>query len=110
MVEFVIKYWMEFFFGLIISGMGVIGKLLYNQHKKNKAIELGVQALLRNGIVESYNKWEEKGYCPIYARENAVRMYVPYHTLDGNDVATDLLEYLKNLPSDPPKKEVESDD
>ena len=112
MIEFVIKYWMEFLFGGIISCLSVFAKLIYNQHKKNKALESGVEALLRNGIVQTYNKWEERGYCPIYARENAIRMYEPYHTLGGNDVETDLLEELKKLPTDPPheKEGVDDDD
>lgn len=104
MIEFILKYWIEFLFGVIISGMGVIGKILYSQHLKNKAIGKGVEALLRNGIVQTYNKWSELEYCPIYARENAIRMYEPYHTLGGNDVATDLIEDLKKLPTEPPKK------
>ena len=87
MIDFIVKYWIEFLFGLIISGMGVMAKLMYNQHLKNKAIDKGVEALLRNGIVQTYNKWSERGYCPIYARENATRMYEPYHILGGNDVA-----------------------
>ena len=49
-------------------------------------------------------KWSERGYCPIYARENATRMYEPYHILGGNDVATDLIEDLKGLPTEPQKK------
>lgn len=104
MIEFIVKYWIEFLFGLIISGMGVMAKLMYNQHLKNKAIDKGVEALLRNGIVQTYNKWSERGYCPIYARENATRMYEPYHILGGNDVATDLIEDLKGLPTEPQKK------
>lgn len=71
---------------------------------KNKAIDKGVEALLRNGIVQTYNKWSERGYCPIYARENATKMYEPYHILGGNDVATDLIEDLKGLPTEPQKK------
>lgn len=55
MIEFIVKYWIEFLFGLIISGMGVMAKLMYNQHLKNKAIGKGVEALLRNGIVQTYN-------------------------------------------------------
>lgn len=110
MIEFVIKYWMEFLFGLIISGMGVIGKILYSQHLKNKAIGKGVEALLRNGIVQSFNKWSVLGYCPIYARENALRMYEPYHKLGGNDVATDLIEDLKRLPTEPPNRKGEGAD
>lgn len=104
MIDFIVKYWIEFLFCLIISGMGVMAKLMYNQHLKNKAIDKGVEALLRNGIVQTYNKWSERGYCPIYARENATRMYEPYHILGGNDVATDLIEDLKGLPTEPQKK------
>ncbi|MCH5271882.1 MAG: hypothetical protein J1E83_14265 [Lachnospiraceae bacterium] len=102
MVEFIIKYWIEALFGLIIASMGVFAKILYAQYLKNRAIGKGVEALLRNEIVETYNKWSERGYCPIYARENAQRMYIPYHALGGNDVATDLLEDLKELPTEPP--------
>lgn len=58
MIDFIVKYWIEFFFGLIISGMGVMAKLMYNQHLKNKAIDKGVEALLRNGIVQTYNMRE----------------------------------------------------
>ena len=46
MIDFIVKYWIEFLFGLIISGMGVMAKLMYNQHLKNKAIGKGVEALL----------------------------------------------------------------
>ena len=101
MVDFILRYWIEVLFGVVLSGMGIIVKILHGQYVKNKAIGKGVEALLRNGIVQSYNKWSEKGYCPIYARENATRMYEPYHTLGGNDVATDLIEDLKKLPTEP---------
>lgn len=30
--------------------------------------------------------------------------YEPYHILGGNDVATDLIEDLKGLPTEPQKK------
>ena len=64
MIDFIVKYWIEFLFGLIISGMGVMAKLMYNQHLKNKAIDKGVEALLRNGIVQTYNKWSERVTAP----------------------------------------------
>lgn len=83
---------------------GCHGKTDVQSAFKNKAIGKGVEALLRNGIVQTYNKWSERGYCPIYARENATRMYEPYHILGGNDVATDLIEDLKGLPTEPQKK------
>ena len=37
---------------------------------QEKALSEGVQALLRESIVNSYNKHAEKGFCPIYAKES----------------------------------------
>lgn len=48
MIDFIVKYWIEFLFGLIISGMGVMAKLMYNQHLKNKAIDKGERLALNS--------------------------------------------------------------
>ena len=60
-----------------------------------------MQALLRDAIIRSYNKYSEMEYCPIYAKENVKHMYEPYHKLGGNDVATELVEKLLALPTEP---------
>lgn len=62
---------------------------------KSKAIADGVQCLLRESIIRDFNKWQEKGYCPIYAKESIKRAYESYKALDGNDVAKEL--YIKIL-------------
>ena len=36
----------------------------------------------------------------IYAKENVKRMYAPYHELGGNDVATELVEKILELPTE----------
>ena len=74
MIDFIVKYWIEFLFGLIISGMCVMAKLMYNQHLKNKAIDKGVEALLRNGIVHTYNKWSELFLVLLNLLINNIRM------------------------------------
>ena len=66
---------------------------------KNKAVAKGLEALLRDRIIDCYNKYEKKGVCPIYAKENVERLYLPYHELGGNDVATELVEQLLAMPS-----------
>lgn len=33
------------------------------------ATKLGVQALLRAQMISDYNKWSDRGYAPIYARQ-----------------------------------------
>ena len=74
-------------------------KAISDDRAKNKAVAKGLEALLRDRIIDCYNKYEKKGICPIYAKENVERLYIPYHELGGNDVATELVEQLLGMPS-----------
>ena len=63
-----------------------------------RAIRDGLCCLLRAEIIRQHEKWDEKGYCPIYAKESLRRAYKAYHALKGNDVATSLYEKTLDLP------------
>ena len=70
------------------------------EQEKNKAIADGVQSLLRESIVENFNKYTDRGYCPIYAKESIKKVYNSYHKLGGNDVATELYNKLLAMPEE----------
>lgn len=70
--------------------------------KRVSALESGVQCLLRAEIIRNHDKYIDKGYCPIYAKEALKRAYAAYHNLGGNDVATQLYHQVMELPTDPP--------
>jgi hypothetical protein len=70
------------------------------QDRKQQALEDGVQCLLRNSIVTDYNKYTNKGYCPIYAKETLKKTYQAYSNLGGNDVAKELYHKLLQMPSE----------
>lgn len=70
-----------------------------------KAIKNGLQCLLRAEIIRSHEKYKERGYCPIYAKEALTMAYNAYHALKGNDVATALYKECLELPTEPPEKE-----
>lgn len=70
--------------------------------KRDSALEDGVQCLLRAEIIRNHDKYIDKGYCPIYAKEALKRAYAAYHELHGNDVATQLYNEVMALPTDPP--------
>ena len=57
--------------------------------------------LLRESIVANYNKYQDKDYCPIYAKESIKRVYEAYHNLGGNDVATKLYHTMLDMPEEP---------
>lgn len=103
MVEFIIKYWLEFGFGLITLGLTASVRHFNKQDKIRKAeqdaIKKGIQALLRDGVINQYNKYMDKGYIPIYALENVTAMYKEYHALGGNGTITHLYEELLELPN-----------
>lgn len=70
---------------------------------KRKALSDGVEALLRQKIIDSYNKYADKGFCPIYAKEGIKRLYIAYHNLGGNDVATELYHKILAMREEPPE-------
>ena len=86
--------------GTAAWGYRVLAKRQKHEAVKNKALCEGVQALLRDRIIETYNHYNDKGYCPIYAKESMRRLYSAYHALGGNDVATELKEKVLAMPTE----------
>ena len=107
--EYVLAHWVDWLFAGITAAAGLgyrsVSKKLKTEHEKNEAIASGVQCLLRESIIDNYNKYTDKGYCPIYAKESLRRAYESYHDgLNGNDVATELYHKLLAMPGEPPKE------
>lgn len=109
MPDWIIKYWIEWIFGIVAAILLALfrglSKRVKDTQKKDNAIELGVQALLRAQMITDYNHYAEKGFAPIYARENFENCYKQYHNLGGNGVMADINEKFKALPTQPPKGE-----
>lgn len=82
----------------------VLGKFKDNR-KKYAALELGVQALLRAQMISDYNKWSEKGYAPIYAKQNFENCWVQYENLGKNGVMSGIHKHFMELPEAPQEKE-----
>lgn len=104
MPEWIAKYWIEWIFGLLIAALGVLWKTLSNkvkdEQRKNAAIEKGVQALLRAQMVNDYNHYSEKGFAPIYARENFENCWKQYENLGSNGVMQNIRDKFYALPTD----------
>ena len=82
--------------------LAAVFKILFTQIK---AIKLGLQALLRAQLITEWNKWSEKGYAPIYARENFENCWVQYHALGVNGVMDNIHTRFFELPIEPPEDE-----
>lgn len=86
----------------------VVGRYFLNRIKANdqktEAVQLGVQALLRDRLISEYNHYTEKGYAPIYARQNFENMWTQYHNLGKNGVMDDIHEKFLELPTEKRKE------
>ncbi|MBP0983106.1 MAG: hypothetical protein J6A19_05205 [Oscillospiraceae bacterium] len=70
------------------------------QNDRTNQLESGVQCLLRAEIIRSHEKYMDKGFCPVYAREALSRAYEAYHALGGNGTITGLYNQIIALPTD----------
>lgn len=50
------------------------------------------------------NKYSEKGFAPVYARDNFENCWKQYHSLGANGVMDDLHEKFLDLPTEAPNK------
>lgn len=98
--ELVLRWLVPFLCGGCISLVSTAVAGMQRSHKKEMAFKKGVQCLLRAEIIRSYDKYTERGFCPLYAKEALTRAYDSYHELGGNDVATDLYHQMMQMPNE----------
>ena len=83
-------------------------KYLHGLIKRNmedsKALKAGIQALLRSQMISDFNKYTEKGFAPIYARESFENCWKQYHSLGVNGVMDDLHTKFLELPTEAPEE------
>lgn len=82
--------------GAIIAYLLAVVKL---KKKENEALKVGVQALLRDRIIEIYYHYTEKGWMPLDVRNSLEACYKSYEALGENGVIDDLVEQLRELPN-----------
>ena len=86
---------------VVTLGNVVLTHLISHKAKlseRDQQLTNGVQCLLRAEIIRAHDKYAQKRFCPIYAKESLTRAYAAYHALGGNDVATDLYRQTMELP------------
>lgn len=97
MLESTIQTIINIIAGAVIS---YIFALYRAKKRENDALRAGVQALLRDRIIQAYNHYVcEKGWVPIYAKESIDACYKSYEALGDNGVIDSLMEQLNELPN-----------
>lgn len=108
-LEYIGSHWVEWLFAICLAiltaAWRTVSARLKVERERTEAIAEGVQSLLRESIVTNYNRYQDRGYCPIYAKESLKKVYHAYHDLGGNDVATELYKKVLAMPEEPAEEE-----
>ena len=70
---------------------------------QNKATMLGVQALLRDRLLQAFNHYLSRGWIGANERDNIDNMYTQYESLGENNVISDIYNQVRALPSISPE-------
>lgn len=83
----------------LLSFVTVVGSLLTYVIVQIRAVKRGLQALLRAQMIADYNHYSEKGFAPIYAKQNFENCWINYEALYKNGVMKDIHDRFMALPT-----------
>lgn len=77
--------------------------LIITTWAQTRAVKRGVQALLRDRLLQGYKYYRAQGWADEDDRTNLENVYQQYHALGANGVMDNLRQRFLDLPPDPPK-------
>lgn len=106
--DFVVKYWLEFIFGVIVAALSAayahLAKRFKAERAKNLAIENGLKGILRIQILDTYDRCVANGKTISISRKDAIgSVYRSYVALcesheDVDDTIKQLYEEIVHMP------------
>lgn len=101
MLDFIVRYWVEFLFGTMTTGIGFVCKTLYQrsktQEEEQKRVKEGILAMLHDRLYQACTFYISKGSIDVDSLKNVEYIYNAYHDLGGNGTGTELYNRVKAL-------------
>ena len=84
---------------LLSAGFGYLISQIRTSKTKEKALELGVQALLRDRLLQGYKHYMNQGWVGYADRLNMENIYQNYHNLGSNGIMDEYRKRFLGLPT-----------
>lgn len=105
MMDFILKYWLQFLFGIITACIsawcGHLSASIKHRKVEQDALKTAMIAILHDRLFQECNQYLALGYIPVEKSEaildNVKIIYDAYHTLGGNGTGTDVYNKFKSL-------------
>jgi hypothetical protein len=98
LVDFILKYWIQELFALIIAIITWLWRALLRRKQENDEIKEGMMALLHDRIYQACSFFIARGWCSPEDRSNLEYLYKPYKALGGNGTGESLYNKCLELP------------
>lgn len=102
MIDFLLKYWVEFGLGLVATAITAGFKLIHSRMKLWKSQQdverKAIIAMLHNDLYSQFRYHLEMQEITETDLQNIEQLYTAYHELGGNGTGTELYERVKDLP------------
>lgn len=76
----------------------IVAGVVISLFVQTRAIKRGVQALLRDRLLQGYRFFRQQGFADENERANLENVYIQYHALGANGVMDDLRAKFLSLP------------
>lgn len=91
MLNFIIEYWIQFAFGLLISVAGYLYRQIKKYRSKMNSLEKSLILLLKDNILELYQKIKDKDTISVDLKEKINQLYHEYKKFECCDIIQDIM-------------------
>ena len=96
MLEFIVKYWLEFFFSGVLALLGAGYRKLNLKLKEQGKMKEGILAILHDRLYQACRFYIHQGWIDVESMKNVEYLYDSYHDLGGT--GTELYNRVNSLP------------
>lgn len=98
MISFIINYWIEILFSLIVTVITHLYRKISKYIKKIDTLENQVCSNLKMHIAERYAEIKKKDYITMEEKEQIMELYELYKKLECSNIADEMVKEINSIP------------
>lgn len=98
MLSFIINYWIEILFSLIVTVITHLYRKISKYIKKIDTLENQACSNLKMHIAERYAEIKKKDYITMEEKEQIMELYELYKKLECSNIADEMVKEINSIP------------
>lgn len=101
MLQFVMEYWIQFAFGILISFSAYLFRKVKTYFVILEQAKESVKTLLKIELINNYEFYQKKGVMSVDEKERIRVLYNEYSKLGGEGIMEEMMIKFQNIPIRP---------